>query len=547
MASEAVTRRSANYHPTVWDHTSIQSISSAFSEEQHGDRREQLKSEVKSLLEPTETQDPSGLLKNIDSIRRLGVGYHFEKEIKAALQHLCDVHGNQTQKDLHETALRFRLLRQYGFNVSSDIFNSFKDKEGNFKLSLAADVKGLLSLYEASYLGFDGEDNLDEAKSFSALHLKAAVGGKDISIDEGLKREVERALDLPLHWRAERLEVRSSIDAYEEEEEKNLALLELAKLDFNILQTIYHKELKELARWWRELELDEKLSFARDRLAESYLWGVTTCPEPQHSDSRKVLGKLVALLSVLDDVYDLYASIDEVELLTKASERWDLKVLGELPHFMKLCYLAVFNFINEIAYLALKKHGLDATEILKDEWIVMCKSKLVEAKWYHEGHKPTLEEHMNNAWASLGLVPALLMTYLALDIQLTKEIINMMRQKSRIIYWASVIHRLTNDVGTGPSELERGDVQPALHCHMNEKGVEEEAAREHINSLLNQAWKKLNKECAVATDVPRALIDASVNLARATHFFYKDGDGFGVSDGKTKEHIASLLVHPIPI
>ncbi|KAF3777542.1 hypothetical protein EJ110_NYTH45548 [Nymphaea thermarum] len=138
--------------------------------------------------------------------------------------------------------------------------------------------------------------------------------------------------------------------------------------------------------------------------------------------------------------------------------------LTELPHFMKLCYLAVFNFINGIAYLALKKHGFDATEILKDE-----------------------------------------------------------------------------------AELERGDVQPAVHCHMNEKGVEEEAALEHINSVQNQAWKKLNKECATAGDVPRALIDASVNLARVTYFFYKDGDGFGVSDGKTKEHIASLLVHPIPI
>ena len=65
---------------------------------------------------------PSQQLNMIDHIQRLGMSCHFENEINEILK---QIHENcfstndlQTDDDLYTTALRFRLLRQQGYNVS---------------------------------------------------------------------------------------------------------------------------------------------------------------------------------------------------------------------------------------------------------------------------------------------------------------------------------------------------------------------------------------------------------------------------------------------
>lgn len=72
------------------------------------------------------------------------------------------------------------------------------------------DVKGLLSLYEASYLAFEGEKLLDKAKTFSRTHLTQLKR----DIHPTISDLVTHALDLPLHHRMQRLEARWYIDVY---------------------------------------------------------------------------------------------------------------------------------------------------------------------------------------------------------------------------------------------------------------------------------------------------------------------------------------------
>jgi Terpene synthase, N-terminal domain len=56
----------------------------------------------------------------IDTIQHLGIDYHFQSEIDEKLQCL---HGIQFESnDLHQVALRFRLLRQNGFFVSPGLY-----------------------------------------------------------------------------------------------------------------------------------------------------------------------------------------------------------------------------------------------------------------------------------------------------------------------------------------------------------------------------------------------------------------------------------------
>ena len=71
-------------------------------------------------------------------------------------------------------------------------------------------------------------------------------------------------------------------------------------------------------RWWNELGLAQKLKFSRDRLLENYLWAVGIAHEPQFSKCRVGLTKLICILTVIDDVYDVYDLPEEVKLFTAA-------------------------------------------------------------------------------------------------------------------------------------------------------------------------------------------------------------------------------------
>lgn len=65
----------------------------------------------------------------------------------------------------------------------------------------------------------------------------------------------------------------------------------------------------------------EKLSFSRDRLVESFLYAAAIAPEPQHGSLRKWLSKVIKLILIIDDVYDVYGSLEELECFTNAVER----------------------------------------------------------------------------------------------------------------------------------------------------------------------------------------------------------------------------------
>ncbi|KDP32193.1 hypothetical protein JCGZ_14941 [Jatropha curcas] len=191
--------------------------------------------------------EPLAKLELIDEVQRLGLKYQFELEIKDALNAVYSNTNNgwPYDDDLYATALRFRLFRQHGYHAPEDVFERFKDEKGEFKASLCEDVKGMLSMYEASFFGFEGESNIDEAKIFSTKSLMALK----TSTSGSFGRKIEHALDMPIHWRLNRLEARWFIDAYEQEQHMNPTLLQLAKLDFNMLQSIYQKEVRKLARW----------------------------------------------------------------------------------------------------------------------------------------------------------------------------------------------------------------------------------------------------------------------------------------------------------
>jgi len=65
-------------------------------------------------------------LELINDVKRLGLSYHYDKEIGETLLRFhssARFSATIVHRSLHETALCFRLMREYGYDVSAGITN----------------------------------------------------------------------------------------------------------------------------------------------------------------------------------------------------------------------------------------------------------------------------------------------------------------------------------------------------------------------------------------------------------------------------------------
>ncbi|KAL0437615.1 UNVERIFIED_CONTAM: Isoprene synthase, chloroplastic [Sesamum radiatum] len=206
-----------------------------------------MEDEVRCMLENGDVE-PLVLIELIDDIDRLGIAYRFQETIDRALERIL-LRSSQVEQKMRENlrscALCFRLLRRHGYHVSTDIFESFKDSNGNFRTSLATEIERMLSLYEASHLALDGESTLVEAREFTSFRLKNMLGKMDMKS----AMRVSRALELPSHHRMQRLEARWNIEMYDKQNKENQLSRKLAALDFNLVQKVHQRDLQEASRW----------------------------------------------------------------------------------------------------------------------------------------------------------------------------------------------------------------------------------------------------------------------------------------------------------
>ena len=69
------------------------------------------------------------------------------------------------------------------------------------------------------------------------------------------------------------------------------------------------------------MDFTRKLPFARDRIVECYFWVLGIYYESDFAIARKILTKVMAMTSIIDDIYDVYGTLEELKLFTKAVER----------------------------------------------------------------------------------------------------------------------------------------------------------------------------------------------------------------------------------
>ncbi|KAL0711904.1 hypothetical protein Bca4012_018882 [Brassica carinata] len=552
--SPVVLRRSANYQPSLWDHHYLLSVENKYSRDKSVQERDLLKENVRKMLDDERTTHLEQL-ELIHDLQKLGISYHFEREIDNIMTFTYhkdrrNFMDYDMEHDLDATALEFRLLRQHSFSAREDVFDGFMENCGKFDIN---DINGLLSLYEASYLSTKSDTKLQKnIRVFATQQLRSFVdthGDKDfVSCDVEM---VVQALDMPYHWRMGRLSTRWYIDMYGKRPNKNPMLLEFAKLDFNIVQAVYQEELKYVSSWWRETGLANQLHFSRDRIVENYFWTTGQIQEPQFGNVRRIMTKVNALLTTIDDIYDIYGTLEELQLFTAAFENWDVNRLDDLPEYMRLCFLVVYNEVNNIGCDILRNQNINVIPFLKKSWADVCKAYLIKAMWYKGGYKPNLEEYMQNAWISISSPTIFVHFYCVFSDQLSVQVLETLSEhQQNIARCSSCVFRLANDLVTSPDEMARGDVLKSIQCYMNETGVSEEEARMHVQKMINNMWDEMNYEKIEnhSSLIPQDFAETIMNLAGMSQCIYQYGDGHGCPEkSKINDRVMSLLFSPIPL
>ena len=119
--------------------------------------------------------------------------------------------------------------------------HEFKDDDGAFP---ADNPTELLSLYNAAHMRTHGETILDEAILFTTRHLEAMLP----YLEGPLAREIKSSLEIPHPRRVRIYESKYYISTYEKHGMAHEKVLELAKVNSNIMQLHHQHELSIITR-----------------------------------------------------------------------------------------------------------------------------------------------------------------------------------------------------------------------------------------------------------------------------------------------------------
>uniref|UniRef100_A0A6N2KI82 Isoprene synthase, chloroplastic n=1 Tax=Salix viminalis TaxID=40686 RepID=A0A6N2KI82_SALVM len=539
-------RRSGNFPPSLWG-CSFASFSFPKTEfESYNRQVEELKENVKDMLIKSK-EDPVENIEFINLLCRLGVSYHFDSEIENSLTEIFDDLPNLLEKhdyDLYTLSLLFRVLRQHGFKMPCVVFEKFKDTNGEFKKTMINDVKGILSLYEASFLSVHGEQILDEAHVFTRANLESSA----MQSSQRLGDHIRNALIRPFHKGTPRIEARKYISFYEEDESRNDTLLKLAKIDFNRVQLLHKQELSILSRWWNDLNFAEELPYARDRIVEIYFSMNGIHFEPQYAFSRMMTSKYTKFISLVDDTYDAHASFEEIQHFTDAVERCTMDAIDQLPaDYMKVLYIALLNLFNETENDMGKQGRSYASYYVKEAFKEVVRCYHAEAEWVDKCHVPTFDEYVLNGLVTSGYGAVMAASFLGLEEVAGVEEYEWLKSNPKIIKAAKMIGRLMNDIVGHEDEQKRGDCASGVECYMKQYNISEKKAIEEIQKMNAAVWKDINEDCMRPTKAPMLLLQLLVNLVRATEVIYANGDDAYTIPLSVKDYVSLLFIEPVPL
>nr|ATI25526.1 beta selinene synthase [Zea mays subsp. mays] len=534
------------FEPSVWGdffvtYTSPPSLSQE-PEEQMRERANFLKGEVRKKFEAAAAMSAINSAMLVDAVVHLGIDHCFREEIATALRSVHKEEGEfGSCDDLHTVAVRFLVLRQHGLWVSADVFDKFRDDTGSLSKSLlCSNPRGLLSLYNAAHMVTPEEKVLDDAIAFARSHLEAMIG----ELRSPMVEQVSRSLDIPLPRFSRRLESMHYIAEYGQEEGHDAQILELARLEFELVRSLHLRELREICRWWRELYNDVKLPYARDRIVEIYFWACGVIHEEEMSRARMIFAKTFAFTSLIDDTCDVHATLEEVQKFNEAMQSWEEDAVSIVPEYLRTLYSRTIKGFQEFEDM-LEPNEKYSMSYVKKAYKLLLQYYLKEATWANENHTPSFKEHVQVSIISSGLpmlVPVLLMgTGLA-----TREAFEWADSAPDMVLASGEVGRFLNDMASYKLGKNKKDVANAHECYMKEYGATGEEAFAFIANMTENAWRKINQACM---EMDPAMLPAFkvavVDLSRSMEIIYLGGKRDAYTFGSNlKDLVTSLFLKP---
>ncbi|XP_071722263.1 (3S,6E)-nerolidol synthase 1-like [Rutidosis leptorrhynchoides] len=489
----------------------------------------------KNMLINVGQERPSECLAMIDSVQRLGIDHYFQEEIEQILEKQYyyskmlpkSSHADIYDQDLHKIALCFRLLRQQGCHASqvSNVIKSFIGNGGKiYKNMDDQDIDGLMSLYEASHLRIHGEYVLDEAYTLSSQALHKWIP----RLDNRQARLVKNVLKHPYHKSLATFMAKNFFvdnNGIDRSGWRNI-LKELTNLDANLVQSLHKNEIIQVSKWWKDVGLANELKFARDQPLKWYICSSACFTDSSLSNERVKLTKAISFIYLIDDIFDVYGTLDELILFTEAVNGWDVADnIERLPYYLKICFKALDDVTNEISNDVLRNHGWDPTNSLRKTWAKLCNAFLVEAKWFASGQTPNSSEYLKNGIVSSGVHVVLVHAFFLLGQDINIDNVKVIDNNPGIISSTATILRLWDDLGSSQDENQDGNDGSYAECYMRENnGASIEDARNEISNMIEDAWKQLNEECLSPNPFPKPFIRASLNIARMVPLMYSYDD-----------------------
>ncbi|XXG70517.1 hypothetical protein AAC387_Pa06g3264 [Persea americana] len=494
-------------------------------------------------------------LSMVDQLGRLGLSEHFSEEIEDVLRRVYkNWIGQEAEEDkresnrlvplrLYKDSLAFRLLRMNGYRVSPRRlcwFLQHEDIKSYMEQNYDSLLSTLLNVYRATEVIFSGENELEEARSFSRTLLERGLNIKnanDSVVKFNIQREIEHELRLPWLARSEHLEHRVSIEGSESDDYlwmgkasyyrisclNSNKLLRLAKENYTLRQFIFKNELEQVTRWGRDSGLRD-IGFGREKTTYCYYSVASGAYLPSLSDVRMLVCKSAILVTVADDFFDMEGSMDELNALTEAVGRWDGKGLSGHG---KVIFDALSDLVDDTIKMFYDRHQVDVTKSVRDLWCETFMSWLKEADWSRRRYAPSIDEYIQTGTTSIAvhtmILPACYLASPGLSMhQMTHPNVDVI---TRLLM---VSARLLNDMQSYEKENEDGKLNLVLLYLKENPELDIEGSSEYIRDIVNKQKKdflKMALEDGVA-GVPKLRRLLYLGCLKAFQMFFNSTNGF---------------------
>ncbi|KAL6637198.1 hypothetical protein ACP70R_024770 [Stipagrostis hirtigluma subsp. patula] len=494
------------------------------------DRHDELVQKVRFMIRDCTSNEEKLLqgMKIVDALERLGVGYHFEEDITMFMDVLSSAKPVR-DNDLFTFALQFRLLRQHRYDVTCEVFKNFMDENGSFNwdtLRSNADAHALLSLYEAAQLGKRDESSLRGAMVFTTECLSSLANSG--LLPEPVLERVRHSLASPTHRRMKRLEAKLYISIYENSDgdsrDDRDDVLELAKLDFHILQQMHRDEVKSFSLWYNDLNPAKTLSGPiRERPVECYFWALGIFYEPHYAKARMAFARFVKMFSLFDDTFDSYGTLDELHRFNQAVQSWDVEGAKQVGK----CYGYVMSHLSETLEELEANAGASPAGVHRAKEAIKEASKcmLQEVIWREMGQVPPLHDYLSVSAVTTFYWPLACISFLGMDAS-DGIFTGAIPFPDKIIESAAIACRLIDDISGHECEKERSKCITAVDCYVREHGVTVQEAKRELSTLVDEQWKIMNQEFLGNHLVPTPLLMRVMNFERLMESMYKGVDGY---------------------